>query len=167
MNPRVAQWGGAILWLLMSAGVAFIVVDRQVTLETARELAASGIQTRATVTGMRLTGKRGRSHNLSYRFRVAEREFGGTDRRIPSEKYDELDVGAEIAVRFDPANPHRHVTGPELEELERWSDRIGYSLLSLAFLTACVSRLRDPKWKKTKPSAAKATQKPRRSRARR
>jgi len=147
LKPRVEQWLGAGCLLLVSAVFALMAVDQQVELDAARELADSGIQTRATVTRMSI-GSKGRTY-ITYRFQVGERQFWGIARSIPSEKYAELQEGVEIPVRFDPANPHRHITLQELAKLERWSYRVGVSLLSLGFLTGCVLRLRDPRWKKS------------------
>lgn len=159
-------WLGGIFFLLMSAAFGIIAVARQEALDEARELAATGVQTRAVVTAMRVTGKRGSSHNLSYRFRAEGRDAGATDRRIYHARYDELSIGDEIPVRYDPANPHRHVTAPELEELERWSDRLGFGGFALVWLGMSVAYFRTKPGATKNTSAAKATRKPRKSRGR-
>ena len=152
-------WLGGLFFLLMSAAFGFIAIARQGALDEARELAATGVQTRAVVTEMRVTGKRGSTHNVSYRFRAGDRDAGATDRRIFHARYDELSIGDEIPVRFDPANPNRNVTAPELEELERWSDRLGFGGLALFWLGMSVAYFRTKPGATKKATAAKAKRK--------
>ncbi len=164
LNPRVKQWLGAGLLLLISAAFALEAFDRQWELDAARKLADSGTQADATVTHMKCCaqgrfGKSGRSY-ITYRFQVGERQFGGTDREIPPDKYAGVQVGSKIPVRFNPANPSRHIALLELAELELWGYRIGFSLLSLSLLTWCVLRLRNPRWKEMASEAERARQPP-------
>ena len=135
--------------LLLSAVFALMAVGRQVELGAACKIVDSGIQASATVTHLKCCaqirlGTSKRSY-ISYRFQARERQFSGKDREISPEKWAELRVGVEIPVRFDPANPNRHVTLLELAELEQWGYRMGFSLLSLVLLTCCVLRLRNPR----------------------
>lgn len=166
MAAGTPPWLGGLFFLLMSVAFGFIAIARQQALNEARELAATGVQTRAVVTAMRVTGKRGSSHNVSYRFRVGDRDAGATDRRIYHARYDELNIGDEILVRFDATNPHRHVTAAELEELERWSDRLGFGGFSLIWLGTSVAYFRTKPRGTRNPSVAKATQRPRKPRGR-
>lgn len=161
-KPRVRQWLGAGFLLLLSFAFALMAVGRQVELEAARKMVDSGIQASATVTHMKCcaqirVGTSKRSY-ITYRFAAGERQFWGKNREIPPEKWAELRVGAEILVRFDPANPYRHITLLELAELEPWNYRIGFSLLSLGLLTLCVLRLRSPRWKELALEAERARQ---------
>jgi hypothetical protein len=161
-NARVKQWLGAAFLLLISAVFALTALDRQLELDAARRIVHSGIQTGATVTHMKCcaqirVGTSKRSF-ITYRFQVGERQFWGKDREISPEKWAELRVGVEIPVRFDPANPNRHFALLELADLELWSYRIGFSLLSLGLLTWCVLRLRNPRWKERALEAERARQ---------
>ena len=158
LPPAVSRWVGAFILLLGSVGFALCGFIAHTTLEEARALAASGIQTRAVVTGLSISGKRKSSHNLGYRFRVGDKDAGADHRRIPPARYHELEIGDEIPVRFDPANPHRHITAPELEQLERWGERIGFPFLSLAFLVWSYAHFRDRPREKRQASIAKAAQ---------
>ena len=159
LPPAVSRWVGAFILLLGSVGFALCGFIAHATLEEARALAASGIQTRAVVTGMSISGKRRSSHNLSYRFRVGDKDAGAMYRRIHPDRYQELEIGDEIPVRFDSANPHRHITAPELEQLERWGERFGFPFLSLAFLVWSFAHFRDRSAEKRLASAAKAKRK--------
>jgi hypothetical protein len=159
-NPRVTQWLGAAFLLLLSAVFALMAFVRQVELEAARKIVHSGIEASATVTHMKCCsqirmGTSKRSY-ITYRFPVGERQFWGTNREISPEKWAELRVGVQIPVRFDPVNPNRHIALLELAELELWTYRIGFSLLSLGFLTGCVLRLRNPRWKEMALEAERA-----------
>ena len=162
MNPRAEQWLGAGLLLLISIVFALMALDRQFELDAARRLADSGAPADATVTHMKCCaqgriGKSRRSY-ITYRFQAGERQFGGADREIPPEKYSGMQVGSKIPVRFNPANPNRHIALLELAELELWGYRIGFSLLSLGLLTWCVLRLRNPRWKERASEAERARQ---------
>ena len=166
MNPRVKQWLGAGCLLLLSIAFALTALDQQVRLDAARKIVASGIQASATVTHMKCcaqmrlyTSKRS---YISYRFQVGERQFTAADREISPEKWGELHVGVQIPVWLDPANPNRHFTLLELAELERWSVRIGFAVLSVAFLTWCVRRLRNPYWKERALEVERTRQHPKR-----
>jgi hypothetical protein len=57
-------------------------------------------------------------------------------------------------VRFHPSNPNIHVTPHEVARLSEWSDRIGFSLVSL-LLAAGAIWLNLPERKK--PPARRAT----------
>ena len=128
-----------VLILLAGLFAAFMSVAHHQSVERARDLMRTGSQAQGTVTEQ--LGTRGSNAKFySYKFRAGTREWVATRRDIPWAAR-EIPVGAEIAVRYDPAKPERSITPAELEEAESWANRMLFPLAAAALLGWGVARI--------------------------
>ena len=130
--------------LLLVGGIAFGIaaVVAQQTLDEARALVRDGVQTTATVTQANLWGKRNSRYYIGYRYVVAGKDLsrGG---EVTQEAFSELTVGMSLPVRFDPDNPQRAISGPELALIESWRTREGFFGISVVLLVIFGVRVRN------------------------
>ncbi|MEO5676903.1 MAG: DUF3592 domain-containing protein [Usitatibacter sp.] len=140
--------------LLLVGGIAFGIaaVVAQQTLDEARALARYGVQTTGTVTQAHLGGKRNTRHYIGYRYVVAGKDLskGG---EVTEEAFSELTVGVSLPVRFDPDDPHRAISGPELARIESLWTRVGFSASSAMLLVIFGVRMWN--WIRAKASSPK------------
>lgn len=125
---------GGLLFLLLALGGHLQLVE-------ARELMSAGTQAQATITQKWSGGKRSSRHDFSYAFRVGDGQFEKTVTGIAYRDYEAMQVGARIAVWYEPANPARNVTGPELADLEWWPNRLFGLFAGLALCGWAVARI--------------------------
>ena len=97
---------GAVVAAGLAVGMGFMGIDNNTQLAKGRELARDGIQTTATVTAMRTSGRKSRTYHVSYRYRAGGQERA-VDGKMDSDSYYALAEGMVIPVRFDAAHPGR------------------------------------------------------------
>jgi len=128
----------------LGLAAALLTVGHSLTIEQSRELMRSGARAAGIVTEQ-LGTKGSNAKHFSYRFRAGEREVTATRRDIPWAAR-EIPVGSPIEVRYDAAKPERSVTAPELEEAEKWGNRLFFPLLAAGLFGWAIGRVvRRPK----------------------
>jgi Protein of unknown function (DUF3592) len=139
---RVERRFATPILLVYGLGFGIAAVVAQQTLDEARALAREGVQTTATVTQAKLWGKRNTNYYIAYRYVVAATDLSrGGD--VTEEAFSELTVGKSLPIRFDPDNPQRAISGPELALIESWKTREGYSGVSVGLLVIFGVRVRN------------------------
>lgn len=159
-RSRVERRFATPILLVFGLGFGIAAVVAQQTLDEARALARDGVQTTGTVTRANQWGKRNNRYYIEYRYVVAGKDLsrGG---EVSEEAFSELTVGTSLPVRFDPDNPLRAITGPELARIESLGTRAGFSAVSAVLLVVFGVRMWN--WIRAKAPSAQL-RKPRDSR---
>ena len=143
---------GAVIAAGLTLGMGLMGIDNNTQLTKGRELARDGIQTTATVTAMRTSGRKSRTYHVSYRYRAGGQERA-IDGKMDSDSYYALAEGMLIPVRFDAANPGRAISEGELSRLESWGERFGPFAGVLFFGAGFMGRV-APSWSPWSPLAS-------------
>ena len=141
-RSRVERRFGTPLFLVCGLALGIAAVLQQQTLNEARALARDGVQTTATLTQAKVWGKRNTRYWVEYHYVVAGKDLSGGG-EAAEEAFSQLTVGMSLPVRFDPDNPERAISEPQLALLESWRTRVGYPAVSAVLLVTFGVRVRN------------------------
>lgn len=121
--------------------VLVLALGAHLQLLDARELMSQGRLAEGTVTDAHGGGKRSTSYYFTYEFPAGTVTHARKDRSISYGDYATMRRGNRIQVWYDPANPERSITAPEMAEHESWANRLFFPLAGLALLGWGVARI--------------------------
>ena len=134
-------------WLVTSLGVAgallclLLALGAHLQLVATRTLMSQGRPVEGAVTGTWAGGRRSSRHDFSYAYLAGNVRHVKDHRMIRYRDYVALDSGHAITVRYDPADPDRSITAPELADAESWGNRLFFPLIGLALLGWALKRM--------------------------
>ena len=137
----ILRWLGTTL--IVGGGLFFLMLalGSQIQLVEARQLMSAGAQAQGIITQKFAGGRRSSRHDFTYTFSVGDGRFEKTVTGIAYRDYEQMQVGEKIPVRYEPANPGKNVTSPELADLEGWPNRLFGPVLGLALLGWGIARI--------------------------
>ena len=144
---KLLRWLATLVILV--AGLFFLVLalGGHLQLLDARRVMAKGQATEGTVTGARSGGQKSASYYFSYEFPAGGVVHARKNVGVSYSDYQKLRAGSKIQVRYDPENPAKNVTAPEMAEFESVPNRLFLPVVALALLgwwLARVVRRRPP-----------------------
>ncbi len=138
---KLLRWLGTLV--IFVAGLFFLVLalGGHLQLLDARRVMAEGQSAEGTVTGLRRGAGKSASYYFSYEFPAGGTIHAKKDLGISYGDYHELRRGSRIKVWYDPANPAKSVTTPEMAEFESVPNRLFLPGVALALLGWWVARI--------------------------
>jgi len=141
MFSKLLNWLGTLLIVAIGLFALLLALGAHLQLLEARKLMSQGRQTEGMVTEAHGGGKRSTSYYFSYEFPAGNVKHARKNRSIAYGDYTQMRPGTRIQVWYDPANPERSITTPELAEHESWANRLFFPLVGLALLGWGVARI--------------------------
>lgn len=141
MARTLLRWLGTLLIFVAALFFLVLALGAHLQLLEARQLMAEGRAADGTITGVRKGRGKSSSYYFSYAFSVGGATHARTDVSVPYGEYQTLQEGRNLQVRYDPADPGKSVTKPEMAQLESWPNRLFFPILSLMFIGWWVARL--------------------------
>lgn len=138
---KLLKWLGTLI--IFVAGVFFMLLalGGHLQLLEARRLMAEGRSAEGTVSGVRGGGRKSSSYYFSYEFPADGVMHARKDVGISYGDYHELRGRSRIKVWYDPENPARSITTPEMAEFESVPNRLFLPVVGLALLGWFVARI--------------------------
>jgi hypothetical protein len=138
---------GLATLVIFVVGLFFLVLalGGHLQLLDARKLMAEGKSAEGTIIGARSGGKKSASYYFSYEFPAGGVLHARKDVGVSYSDYQKLRAGSRILVRYDPGNPAKNVTTPEMAEFESIPNRLflpGVALVLLGWWVARIVRKR-------------------------
>lgn len=140
-RPTIVRWLATALILLGGLLCLLLALGAHLQLLEARKLMSQGQQVEGTVTERRAGGRRSSRYSFSYTYPAGNIAHTKANLTIGYRTYTRLSSGQTIPVWYDPTDPERSITAPELADYESLANRLFFPAAALALLVWAIRRM--------------------------